>query len=226
MSLMNLMDERHSELSEVEQNFIEIEEDMSLLPWQSEQRDHVLSEMIAYVIREQLRMRNPVALRNASKLAINALATQLAEFVGRYQLVVMPYTALMQSWNEQSVYLKCVGFMTDEDYFALVDCKARIIGVHVPKSDEEFRMESMINYALSHLDAQPIFKNQEKHKEARRLIEKYLWCQRFSLDTFKIRVFGEKYELLGKFVEVALKGGNKLQLQFEKKRNVLHYHIV
>ena len=225
-------------VTESEQNFIELEEDMQLLPWQEEKRDFRLAGLFSYYIREQLREKDSVKLKFASSLAINALATELAGLAGRYQLSVMPYGALYQAWCDQKFRIKQIGDVNEHKYFALIDEDARVIGVHIPMPSRLIVIDSLIDDAVKELKKRLLNRlSVQLDKELEALLRKQLRKQRYPNNIPHIRISPVKENLLRdkkkrfkakNIKECKLSDGRHVQLFFKRYKNssVMYYHIL
>ena len=210
--------------TESEMELIELEQEMQFMPNQQKQYDYVLGTLFATIIKKQVKMRYPRTWRSVSTLAINALATQIAECSGYYQISLMPYEAMMQAWKEQSFRLIRIGKIGKREYFALIDEQARQIGVHVPKSHKQIKYEQLIADAIK--DFNVYLKKFPKHiqpnPEIQELVTEELWRQK--LDSFeKIKIRASKEEVNGPVV--VMKNHKKLQMFFDDNKGILYYHI-
>ena len=219
---MNLL---NSLISESEQDRIELDEDMRLLPWQERQRDYKIAEMISYAIRDQLRKKQPLTLRFASRLAINALSSELSQLVGRYQVAVMPYESLEQAWRVQGFELECIGIMSKKNYFALIHEEARIIGVYIPKTRRQMKIERMLNEAFKDLDEYFERKKVNQDLEIRKIIESYLWNVNYEKTDIPLKIRAIKVNLKGECDVRYTSHYKKVQLLFVEDKNTLYYHI-
>lgn len=210
--------------TENELELFELEQEMKFMPSQQNQYDYVLGTLFATLIKKQVRVRYPRTWRSVSTLAINALATQIAECSGYYQISLMPYEAMMQAWREQSYRLICVGKRGKREYFALIDEQARQIGVHIPKSHRQLKYEKLISDAIddfnTYLKKGP--KKIEPNPEIQSIVTEELWRQK--LDDYEaVKVRPTKKELCG--TVVAMKNHRKIQMYFDERKATLYYHL-
>ena len=210
--------------TENELELFELEQEMQFMPNQQKQYDYLLGTLFATLIKKQVKMRYPRTWRSVSTLAINALATQIAECSGYYQISLMPYEAMLQAWREQSYRLIRVGKIGKREYFAFVDEQARQIGVHIPKSHKQIKYEKLISEAIadfnSYLKKGP--KKIEPSPEIQSIVTEELWRQK--LDEYEsVRVRPTKKELSG--TVVVMKNHRKIQMYFNEKKATLYYHL-
>lgn len=208
--------------TEEELGLLELEQEMQFMPSQQSQYDYMLGSLYASLIKRMVKARYPRTWRTVSTLAVNALATEIAERCGFYQISLMPYEALVQAWHEQSYRLVLIKKLDKNEYFALIDDKARQIGVHIPKSHKQIRYEKMISGAIKDLNVFLKRKNINPDPEIQSFITEELWKR--NLGSFEaIKVRPTKKELSGSVL--VMSNHKKLQMFFDKEKATMYYHI-
>lgn len=210
--------------TENELELFELEQEMKFMPSQQKQYDYMLGILYSCLIKNMVKKRYPRTWKSVSALAINALATEIAECSGFYQISLMPYEAMIQAWREQSYRLIRKGKMGKKEYFALIDERARQIGVHVPKSHKQLKYEKLISEAIAEFNSylKRSSKKIQPNPEIQTIITEELWKQKLDvLETVKIRP--TKRELSGTIC--LMRNNKKLQMSFDEARGTLYYHI-
>lgn len=213
--------------SEDELDFIETEMDMTNTPWQEKKRDFCLERYVYSAIRKDLNVKFPRTAKYTSDEKLAAFAKELSSKIGLYQITVMPYEALMQSFSEQWYRINLVvGNMRKSEFFALVDEGARQVGVYVPKTKRLMELERKIDLALNMLDRHIASIGGKPNMTIRATLENFLFEQKHPEKLLPIKVIAVG-SLLNAEKTLPLPRGGQIELRFKifEKDEVLYYHI-
>lgn len=214
--------------SEEQLDFIETEMDVKFRPWQEKKREFGLEHYVYNEIRDDLMRKFPRTALYTSNTQLRAFAKEVSDKIGFYQITVMPYEALMQAYAEQWYRITLViGNMRKNDFFALVDEKARQVGVYIPKSLRLLEIEKKVEKALCILDRHITSRGGTPNLTIRNTLEKFLFEQRHPEKLLPIKIIAVGHKI-NEEESVFLPKIGKLQLRFKifEKQEVLYYHIV
>lgn len=214
--------------SEEELDFIEAEMDVKFMPWQEKKREFGLENYVYNAIRRDLRQKYPLTAAYTSNERLRSFAKEIAEKIGFYQITVMPYEALSQSYAVQGYRINpVVGEMRKDGFFALIDERTRQVGVYIPKSRRLLKLEQKVEQALCALDKHITSTGGNPNLTIRTALETFLLEQRHPEKLLPIRIVAVSHKINDER-SVFLPKVGKLQLRFKifEKEEVLYYHIV
>ena len=214
--------------TEVQLEFLDYKREMESLPWQEREPDYRLSRELYVSIKHQLRDKFPRTAMYTSNERLLDFSEKLASMVEDYQVAVMSYEALAQVVAEQSYWIRpIIGIIRKDELFALVDKRARIIGVHVPKSKKLKALEQRVEKALVQLDGFITGKGGTPNAFVRVALENFIFEQKHDSNVPEIKIVAVKKPIKGG-KEVDIRGFGGLQMSFKvfEGREVVYYHII
>lgn len=219
-----MMDSRWSRYFSDEELFeIELRHQMEDSIYESRRMDFILQQAIVISIKKQLRRKTPNTYRFSSQKEMDKLAKQIAEVSGWYQLAVMPFDDLKQAWQVQSYCMIKIGQIDPRKYFALIDDRARQIGVHIPKSRRQMIIEHKVEEAFKELENHL----KKSNPTIKKILQEFLYAQKYPEEITPIQILALGCEI-NSDEEVLLPGsGRILQMRFKifKNKSILYYHI-
>lgn len=214
--------------TEVQLEFLDYKREMESLPWQEREHDYRLSRELYVSIKHQLRDKFPRTAMYTSNEWLLDFSEKLASMVEDYQVAVMSYEALAQVAAEQSYWIRSIiGIIRKDELFALVDKRARIIGVHVPKSKKLKALEQRVEKALVQLDGFITRKGGTPNAFVRVALENFIFEQKHDSNVPEIKIVAVKKPIKGG-KEVDIRGFGGLQMSFKvfEEKEVVYYHII
>lgn len=222
------MDDWKKSYTEEELDFLDCKREMEMLPWQRIQYDYKLSKYIYGMIKHQLRKNFPRTAAYTSNDLLCEFSKELASKIEDYQIAVMPYESLAQVVAEQSYSVRLIaGNVRKDELFALLDEKARVVGVHVPKSKKLRALEHKVEKAMDQLDSFIERKGGRPNAFIRASIEKFVFEQKHADHVPEIKIIAVKTPIKGG-TEVNVRGFGGLQMSFKayEEKEVVYYHII
>ncbi len=108
---------------------------------------------LAYSIAQRIKYQLPIVhQRYVDMEAIYTLSNRIAELVGNFDIMVMPFDDLMKVLHEQPGVIIKIGLPNKKSPFALIDEKTRVVGVYVPKKPRLVFIEREAQNAVASLN--------------------------------------------------------------------------